>query len=412
MERSRLLLTYRKRNTLLLAIAIVLTFTGTSCRQNDRYVQLPPPAAPADPNMGLTRGPEPGSADKPKEKEPEPAEQEHVYKIKLAAVGDVLIHSSIYKDARTEDGYDFRPMFEPVKSYIEGADIALANQESMIGGAALGLSDYPRFNGPSEVGDALKDAGFDVVNLANNHTLDRGAEAVEQTIRHFRDLGIHYTGAYLSEEDRQQLRTMDKNGIKFGFLSYTYGTNGIPVPKDKPYLVNLIDLPAIREEVAKARSHTDVVVVNLHFGQEYVDMPSDDQKRIARAVAEAGATIIIGHHPHVLQPAEWIETEDGRNAFVVYSLGNFIAAQEGTRERTGGILQLEVEKTVKGRDTRIQVKQPSFLPTWIHMVNWRKYKIEPLRSVESSQLPQADTVLREIAGHMKRWMPELDVAVE
>ncbi|RKN74130.1 CapA family protein [Paenibacillus ginsengarvi] len=390
--------------TCILVLLLLVTVAG--CKQPGTAEPSSPPQTQTPPSPGLPV-PEQTSENDTKPGAPAPDEQEHVYKASLAAVGDVLIHSSIYKDAHTAAGYDFRPMFGPVKRYIEEADIALANQESMIGGVELGLSDYPRFNGPYEVGDALKDAGFDVVNLANNHTLDRGEQAVENTIRHYRELGLLYTGAYVSEEDRGQLRTIEKNGIRFGFLSYTYGTNGIPVPEQKPYLVSLIDADTIRKDVAKARSQTDVVVVSLHFGQEYVLMPSDSQKEIARVAAEAGAAIVIGHHPHVLQPAEWIDTSEGGKTFVIYSLGNFIAAQDGTRERIGGIVRLDVVKTVKGGSTRIEIKQPSFIPTWIHMVDWRKYKIEPLRDVENEQLPHADDVRREIADHMKLWMPEL-----
>ncbi|TNJ63471.1 CapA family protein [Paenibacillus hemerocallicola] len=401
---------YRKRSSLLFVIAIVwLAITG--CKQH-QAVQPPQTAEDSRP-PSASPAPEPPPPGKQQDADPSPssnpaAPEEKSFKVKLSAVGDVLIHSSVYKDAQTPEGYDFKPMFEPVKRYIEDADIALANQESMIGGEELGLSDYPRFNGPAEVGDALKDAGFDVVNLANNHTLDRGEQAVLNTIRRYKDLGMVYTGAYMSDDDRRQLRTLDKNGISFAFLSYTYGTNGIPVPEGKEYLLNIIDLPKIRKEVAEARKQADVVVVSFHFGQEYADMPNDEQKEVARAAAEAGAAVVIGHHPHVLQPAEWIGTADGRQAFVVYSLGNFIAAQEGDRKRIGGIIQLEVEKTVKGDDIRIQVKRPSFIPTWIHRVNWRKYKVEPLRTVEESQLPHAGAAWREIADHMKQWMPELD----
>jgi poly-gamma-glutamate synthesis protein (capsule biosynthesis protein) len=332
---------------------------------------------------------------------------ERVYTATLAAVGDVLIHSSIYKDARTKDGYDFTPIFSNVKRYIEDADLAVANQESMIGGEELGLSDYPRFNSPYEVGDALKDAGFDIVNLANNHTLDRGAEAVTNAIRHWRELGIIYTGAHLSEEDRRSMRIVDKNGISFAFLSYTYGTNGIPVPPDKPYLVNLIDLPAVADDIAQARRLADVVVVNAHFGQEYAAMPNEQQKQFARTAAEAGADIVIGHHPHVLQPAEWIETASGRRTFVAYSLGNFIAAQEGVRKRTGGILRLEVEKKVVGRESRIEIRRPSFIPTWVSMKNWRQFRIVPLSEAEDALLPDAKAYVEEIKNHMSRWMPEL-----
>lgn len=409
----------RKRILLLLTIALVsLAVLGCTRQQttnppNPAEENLPPSASPSPlPEPGTAPvSPKPAPASPPQSGEAtRPADiEEQSFKLTLAAVGDVLIHSSVYKDAKTADGYDFKPMFEPVKRYIEEADIALANQESMIGGEELGLSDYPRFNGPYEVGDALKDAGFDVVNLANNHTLDRGAQAVANTIGRYKELGLLYTGAYLSEEDQSQLRTLDKNGISCAFLSYTYGTNGIPVPQDKAYIVNLIDSANVGREVAQARKQADVVIVSFHFGQEYADLPNDEQKRLARDAAEAGATIIIGHHPHVLQPTEWIETTDGRKAFIVYSLGNFIAAQDGTRKRIGGILQLDIVKTVKGNDASIQVERPTFIPTWIHKVNWRQYKIETLRSVEDSQLPHADTVWKNVADHMKQWMPELHV---
>lgn len=399
---------YRKRNTFLLII-VILAIAG--CKQDQQT--KPPSEAPAaqPPSVSPEQPFRPLPSEQPDadfKAAPAPAaEEERVFNVKLAAVGDVLIHSSIYKDAKTNAGYDFKPMFAAVKPYIEEADIAMANQESMLGGEELGLADYPRFNSPYEVGDALKDAGFDVINLANNHTLDHGLQAVTNTISHLNDIGLLYTGAYMSVEDQSRIRTMDKNGISFAFLSYTYGTNGIPVPPGHEYIVNYIDLPKIRKEVAEARSLADVVVVNLHFGQEYVDMPSDDQKKVARAAVEAGAAIIIGHHPHVLQPAEWIETPKGQKSFVVYSLGNFIAAQEEDRERTGGIIQLEVEKTIKGGDVRIQVKRPAFIPTWIHRINWRHFKVAPLWAVEESQHLDSSSLWRDVEAHMKQWMPEL-----
>lgn len=397
------------RQAVLLLIVILLLTLGTVGCKYGRTGSPPQagagaqqPSAPTAPD-----GDEPVRPQAPPDGGSQPNDKEQVFHVKLAAVGDVLVHSSVYEDAKIPGGYDFQPMFEPVKPYIESADIALANEESMLGGVEIGLSDYPRFNSPYEVGDALKATGFDLVNLANNHTLDRGEQAVTNTIRHLNELGIQYTGAYLSEKDRDRLRLIEKNGISFAFLSYTYGTNGIPVPAGKPYLVNLIDLSRIRKEVAEARQKADVVVVQLHFGQEYVTMPNDEQKRVARAAVEAGAHIVIGHHPHVLQPAEWIETPDGRKSFVVYSLGNFIAAQEGNRERTGGIVQLEIEKTVKDGSAHIRLLNPSFLPTWINMTGWRRYSVVPLRSAEESQLPQADAYVREIENHMKQWMPDL-----
>lgn len=388
----------------LLAIGLLL-LVGAGCKQ-----MAAPPSDIDHPPAGIDNGgvPAPGEPSASKNVKEAPRS----YSATIAAIGDVLIHGSIYKDAKTSDGYDFKPMLAPVKSYLEQADVTIANQESMLGGVELGLSDYPQFNSPSEVADALKDAGIDVVNLANNHTLDRGVAAIERTIQRFRELNVLYTGAYLSAEDRNQLRTMEKNGISFAFLSYTYGTNGIRVPADKPYLVNLIDLPLIRKEVAEAAKQADAVIVSFHFGQEYVNLPNEEQKQIARAAAEAGAAVVIGHHPHVLQPPAWIETTDGRRVFVAYSLGNFIAAQEGDRRRIGGVLNLRIEKTVQNGLSRIEVKEPSFLPTWIHRVNWRQYKVYPLVQAPKSQLSDAKATWREIAAHLRHWMPELEVLEE
>ena len=337
---------------------------------------------------------------------PLPVEERH-YAVKLSAVGDVLIHSSIYKDAQTKDGYDFVPMLEPIRKYIAEADLAIANQETVIGGTEIGLSDYPRFNSPYEVGDALMDLGFHVVSMANNHTLDRGEKAILNAIQHWRKLGMMYTGAYESAEDQQTIRVIEKNGISFAMLAYTYGTNGIPVPKDKPYLVNLIDPDKVARDIQEARKLADVVVVNVHFGQEYVRLPDASQKNFALDAAEAGADLIIGHHPHVLQPMEWIETSDGRKAFVVYSLGNFIAAQEGVYKRIGGILQLDIHMTVRGEERIIEVREPAFIPTWIARTGWRQFSVLPMKEVTEKQLPDVEKYLEETKNHMSRWMPEL-----
>lgn len=395
---------------LLLLITLTLLLVVTGCGIGKQSPPLtdasasPPQASPAK----LEK-----ETPKPMKPEPTPIEaQERVTKVTLAAVGDVLIHSSIYKDARTKDGYDFTPMFDKIKTYIDQADIAIANLESMIGGEQLGLSDYPRFNAPYEVGDALQATGFDLVNLANNHTLDRGEKALQNTIQHLSQLGIEYTGAYSSPEDQQRIRVLNQHDISFAFVSYTYGTNGIPVPEGKPYLVNLIDLPAVTEDVKKARQLADVVIVQVHFGQEYVDLPDEQQKLFARTAAEAGADIIIGHHPHVLQPTEWLISSSGRKTFVVYSLGNFIAAQEGKRKRIGGILQLEIHKLIKGTNSRIELHNPAFLPTWTAMSNWRHYRVLPLLKAPEAQLPNAQHAYKEIELHMKQWMPELKIIEE
>jgi poly-gamma-glutamate synthesis protein (capsule biosynthesis protein) len=398
------------RIILILAAALML-FGVAGCLNGDSASPEPHPGrtdapggenaetgqpAPSDPKL-------PAPAPAPEPERPEPVIQTATF----AAIGDILIHSSIYKDAKTESGYDFVPMFAKVRSYIESADLALANQETMIGGAEIGLSDYPTFNSPYEVGDALKEIGIDVVSLANNHTLDRGEKAIVNALAHWNKLEIPYVGAYLSEEDRNTPRIVTKNGISFAFLAYTYGTNGIPVPKGKPYLVELIDPDKVKQDIERVRKLADVVVVSVHFGQEYADLPNEAQKRFARGAAEAGADMIIGHHPHVLQPVEWMETGDGRKSFVIYSLGNFIAGQEGERKRTGGILSLEIVKTSIGGESRIELRNPAFVPTWISMKNWRNYSVVPLWDAPKDQLAKPEAYFETIRAHMSRWMPEL-----
>ena len=317
----------------------------------------------------------------------------------LSAIGDILIHDRVYNPAHLGNSqYDFMPLLLPVQSYLENADITVANQETMIGGVEIGLSSYPSFNSPKEVGAALKESGVDIVTLANNHTLDRGEKVIQSAIAHWNELDMPYTGSYLSADDQMNIRTIEKNGIIFSFLAYTYGTNGIPVPEDKQYLVNLIEEEKIKQEILKAKEISDVVVVSLHFGNEYQRLPSDEQKEVAHKTANAGADIIIGHHPHVLQPMEWITKEDGKRTFVAYSLGNFLSGQLGDYRDLGGIMQIKVEKTVENDETTITLKDPLFIPTYVS----EDYTVYPLNEIEGK-----GEVYKEISRHMNQWVPNL-----
>ncbi|KAA0546832.1 CapA family protein [Bacillus sp. BGMRC 2118] len=326
----------------------------------------------------------------------------------ITAVGDILIHSLVYNSAKTTAGYDFKPMFSDVKPMLEAADITVANQETMIGGHEIGLSTYPSFNSPFEVGDALKDAGVDIVTIANNHTIDRGEKAIQNALNHYNKIGMPYTGAYSSPEDQTVIRTLKKNGITFSFLAYTYGTNGIPVPKDKPYLVNLIDLNNIERDIKLAKQESDVVVVSLHFGNEYQRMPNDEQRNIAKTVINQGADIILGHHPHVLQPMEWIEAEDGHKGFVIYSLGNFLSSQKSIYREIGGILTLTVNKEIQDGKTIIDIKNPEFQSTYVSRTH--RYKIVPLEKAASYGLTNAPSMFNDIQDHMYKLLPDTEVA--
>ncbi|WP_299088448.1 CapA family protein [uncultured Metabacillus sp.] len=324
--------------------------------------------------------------------------------VTLSAIGDVLIHDRVYNPQHLgNDKYDFMPLLAPVKSSIGTADITVANQESMIGGAGIGLSTYPSFNSPHEVGNALKESGVDIVTMANNHTLDRGEKAIQNAIAHWNKIGMLYTGSFVSAKDQTNIRTIEKNGIMFSFLAYTYGTNGIPVPEGKPYLVNLIDAEKIEKEIALAKKVSDVVVVSLHFGKEYERLPNNEQKNIARQTANAGADIIIGHHPHVLQPMEWITREDGKRTFVAYSLGNFLTGQTGDYKDLGGIMQIKVEKVDVDGKMSITLKDPAFFPTFVN----EKYVVSPLNQIKSKK---AD--YEKIKKHMSQWMPELTFSLK
>lgn len=318
----------------------------------------------------------------------------------LSAVGDILIHERVYKDALTEEGYDFNPMLETVKPFMEQADITVANSESIIGGSEIGLSTYPAFNSPYEVGDALKQAGVDVVTLANNHTLDRGVPAIENAVRYWDQIGMVHAGSYLSADDRSEIALMTRNDITFSFLSYTYGTNGIETPAGRDYLVNRIDPAIIQQDLKRAREKSDVVVLNLHFGVEYQKMPNAEQIELAQFAAENGADIILGHHPHVLQPPEWIDTADGRKVFVIYSLGNFLSGQDEPDRQIGAILHLDIEKKVTADSTAITIQNPAFTPTFVRSSNEKGYHVDLLKNVD----PALNTVTK---NHLSTWINDL-----
>lgn len=342
------------------------------------------------------------------EVEPEPV----VSNASIAGIGDVLLHGSIYRDAQVGDTFNFDDVFSAVKPYLESPDITVANQESMIGGKEIGLSTYPQFNSPFEIGDTLKHSGVDLVTIANNHTLDRGEKAIMNALDHWDKIGMPYVGAYRSADDQARIRTLEKNGITFSFLAYTYGTNGIPVPEGKPYLVNLIDKEKIQAEIFEAKELSDVVVVSLHFGNEYERMPNENQKDLAQFIADAGAHIIFGHHPHVLQPVDFIRSKEGHDTFVAYSLANFLAAQEAKHDhyrRTGGILQVEVEKVEFDGETTVRIHSPSFLPTYIHFRNWQNYRILPMHSLTNNELSNAKQRYEETKQHMQQFVPYLQI---
>lgn len=259
----------------------------------------------------------------------EPESQE----VSLVMVGDILMHTKVHESGLMEDGsYNYDHMFAHVKPEIEAADIALVNQEVILGGRELGLSGYPAFNAAYEVGDSLVDAGFDVILHATNHALDKGKRGLLNCIRFWEEQypDIAVLGIHESQEDAQEIYIQEINGIRIAILNYTYGTNGIPLPKNMPYAVELWDERQIAEDVAFAKETADFIVVCPHWGTEYVLEETADQRKKAQFLADLGVDLVIGTHPHVVEPVKWVSGVEGNQTLVYYSIGNFINATSGT----------------------------------------------------------------------------------
>jgi len=318
----------------------------------------------------------------------------------LGAIGDILIHDWVYQDAQTNNGYDFHPMFDHVKNTLSQPDLLLANQETILGGVELGISSYPMFNSPTEIGNALIDSGVDIVSTANNHSLDKREKGLLTSLQNLDKLGIPSVGTYSSQEDQQTLTTVVSNGITIAYLSYTYGTNGMPIPDGKDYLVNLIDKEAMKNEIHRAREAADVVVMSLHWGNEYQRFPTDEQEELGQFLVDEGVDILFGHHPHVLQPMSWVDSKDGRQALIVYSLGNFLSGQMRDYKDIGGMATVTVTKEVNSDGASIRLSNPTFFPTYVSNQGLHNYRIVPLQEAKNYGLQDAEDKYNEIIEHM------------
>jgi poly-gamma-glutamate capsule biosynthesis protein CapA/YwtB (metallophosphatase superfamily) len=323
----------------------------------------------------------------------------------IAAIGDILIHDTVYNDAKKQSGYDFTPMFSPIKDMLSSPDFLIANQESTPGGVELGVSSYPLFNSPQEVVKALQEVGVDAVTTANNHSLDQGEKGLLSAIDYYGEISMPYVGAFKSREDQSRIRTFNVNGIKFALLSYTYGTNGIPVPKGKEYLVNLIDEQKMIKEIQKAKSmDIDLVVMSLHWGNEYQRFPTEEQQRLAKVLTNNGVDIIFGHHPHVLQPIQTYKTDDGREAVVIYSLGNFLSGQKDDFKDIGGMVTVQVEKKMNPAGSQITFPSVQFQPTFVSENHYKNYRIYPLGfAKENGMIAYTE---EEMVSHMVDGIPD------
>lgn len=284
-------------------------------------------------------------------------------KLDLVAAGDNLIHGPIYRQARERGGhgsFDFTAAYQPVAGLIAEADLAYITQETPLGGTELGLKSYPMFNSPQELGLHLIDMGFNMFSHANNHVVDATSRGFNRTIEFWRAQDNVIMAGIAADTADDQIRILECKGLKIALLAYTYGTNGLTLPASHPGIVKLIDDELMQNELAAANELADIVLVGIHWGVEYQKEPNDEQRRLANLLAEGGADVIIGSHPHVLQTVELLTTTDNRSVPVFYSLGNFISAQDKPATMLGGLAKVQMTYTL---DTGLlQIDEMAVIP--------------------------------------------------
>ena len=289
---------------------------------------------------------------------------EYVYK--FIGCGDSLIHPNIYTDAANragagDEGYNYLPVFENVKGTIESADIAFINQETVMANG-YELSGYPMFNSPQKMGKDLVTVGFNVVNIATNHMLDKFGDGLQSTIEFWKSQPVLMVGGYENEADFREMRIMNLDGVSIAWLSFTYGTNGMVLGDEYSIYIPYLNDEDIQSQIAAAKEQADMVFVSVHWGTENMFTPNEEQIHYAQLMADCGADAIIGHHPHVIQPIEWLTGKDGNQCLCVYSLGNLISGMAEDYNMVGGFITFDV--VAKGDDFSVQ--NPIFIPTVYH----------------------------------------------
>ena len=290
--------------------------------------------------------------------------------IHMAVIGDIMSHSTNFKNAYSSASkdYDFSNVFKNIKSKISDADIAIGNLETSFAGPQRGYSGYPTFSTPDALATNLKDLGIDLLSTANNHCMDKGYTGLTRTLDILDKVKIEHAGTSRSEDEQNTVVIKDVNGIKIAFLSYTYGTNGITVPSDKKYSVNMIDKELIKKHLDAAKEkNPDLICVNMHWGIEYQLKENKEQDQLADFLFENGVDCIFGSHPHVLQPMkkQTITLEDGttKDGFVIYSLGNFMSGQIYAHTKSTVILDIQV---TKNSEDKISIDSINYTPVYLY----------------------------------------------
>jgi poly-gamma-glutamate capsule biosynthesis protein CapA/YwtB (metallophosphatase superfamily) len=311
--------------------------------------------------------------------------------VTISFVGDLMCHGPQMDFTHVnKDSFDFKPVFREVKKILSNSDLAIGNLETTIAGKENRYTGYPLFNSPDEYLDAVRDAGFDILFTSNNHSFDRGKKGVLRTLDKIQKFGMKSVGTNRSSEERDSIRIYEINGIKFSVLAYTYGLNGNYIPKDEKYLVNIIDTNFVKQDIINARTKgVEVILIYFHFGEEYQRKPNTYQKKIVESAINNGADIIIGSHPHVIQPIEYFHSTKNKvgDGIVAYSLGNFISNQRWRYSDCGVILNISISKNFK--NDKFFLSNVSALPTWVlkcKTENKNEYIIIPSDSSTTSSV--------------------------
>ena len=337
------------------------------------------------------------------------------YSLRLAMVGDALIHDSVYNAyKKSGNKYDFTGMFKYIKPIIQDYDLAYYNQETILGGKLLGLSNYPQFNSPQEVGDGFLDAGFNLVSMATNHTLDKYYMTNGKTVVNSRKYwnskmdeneNLIAAGSYTSKEEQDAVIIREKNGIKYALLSYTTMTNGIPVPSGKSYTVNVYDKDKVKKDIEKYRDKVDLLMVAMHWGIEYVHYPVQEQKDIAKYLASLDVDIVIGCHSHTVQPITFID-----DTLVIYSLGNFVSSQTNTDQLIGGFVDVDIKKTVYHGKTTIELSNVGADLLYTNK-NWSygRFVVYPFSKMSNSILSNYKNVYKQYTKYLTAYNKDIKI---
>lgn len=320
--------------------------------------------------------------------------------ISIIAVGDVLLHKPLQTVGK-KNGFSI--LWLPLQNEIQSADISYANLE---GPAAKNIhlsgryiekphndtyiyTSYPRFNYPPQVVNALKGSGFDIVSTANNHSLDRFAIGIEQTIRVLDQSNLAFIGTRDKNHRQRWVRILSHNGIKTAWIACTQDTNGIK-DKFKQVLYCFKDKELILKEIESQKNKVDLIILTPHWGTQYQFKPNAKQKKLAKAFLEKGAHLVLGSHPHVVQPIETYQTKDGRTTLIAYSLGNFVSNQGSLKNRASGLLKLTIKKV---GNNQIEFKEIIYYPTYMKnrggqmQLSWIKSKTHPGFRLLKKQIP-------------------------